>query len=58
MAPKVAAILTVLLAIAVAMLQGNPVGRMLLHGVRKQDLQRERQQLAQVRMTHRMYTTV
>ena len=30
---------------------GFPVGRMLLYGVREEDLQRERLQLAQVRLT-------
>ena len=31
------------------MLQGEPEGLALLHGIREEDLQRERQQLARVR---------
>ena len=43
-------ILTPFISIAVAMSQGDPLGLMLLHGVLEEDLQRERQQLARVRL--------
>ena len=33
-----------------AMLQGDPIGHMLLHGVHEEDLERERQHLARVRL--------
>lgn len=49
MAPGALANLIIFHAAVVA-LQGDPEGNMLLHGVREEDLERERQQLAWVRL--------